>query len=79
MNQKLDWILFTFEDKGGREIFSSILPSDEEEILVSDGHFVWIDTFIGDNKGICYLDSNTDFEGLAWMPLPAPYRKEEEE
>ena len=34
------------------------------------------------SKGYDYdyeLDSEIDFEGLAWMPLPKPYKEQENE
>lgn len=51
------------------------LPDDGEEILVSNGKYVWSDTFVNDGDG-CYLDGGTDFDGCAWMPLPEPWRGE---
>lgn len=54
-------------------IFDCPLPDDEEEILLSNGKHVWMDTFI--NDGECYLDGGDDIdEGMAWMPLPKPYK-----
>ena len=58
-------------------IFDCLLPDDEEEILLSNGKHVWTDTFI--NDGECYLDGGDDIdEGMAWMPLPKPYREDGE-
>ena len=55
------------------------LPDDEQEIIVTDGRHVWVDTCIV-NDGYA-LDSGHDWiEGVvAWMPLPEPYRESEEE
>jgi len=54
-------------------IFDCPLPDDEEEILLSNGKHVWTDTFIDD--GECYLDGGDDIdEGMAWMPMPEPYK-----
>ena len=54
-------------------IFDCPLPDDEEEILLSNGKYVWTDTFI--NDGECYLDGGDDIDdGMAWMPLPKPYK-----
>ena len=59
-------------------IFDCPLPDDEEEILLSNGKYVWTDTFI--NDGECYLDGGDDIdEGMAWMPLPKPYKGGEDE
>ena len=53
------------------------LPNDDEEILVSCNGHVMTDTFMRD-CGECYLDSGCEIieEATAWMPLPAPYKKE---
>ena len=78
------WIPFTMRELTTEEkeehpewdyIMDCELPDDGEEILVSDGKFIWSDTFINDGDG-CYLDSNTDLDGCAWMPLPEPWRGE---
>lgn len=54
-------------------IFDCPLPDDEEEILLSNGKHVWMDTFI--NDGECYLDGGDDIDdGMAWMSLPTPYK-----
>ena len=67
---KFKWIPFELDDEG---ILLCPLPDDEEEILVSDGVSVWLDAFMNDDE--CYLDcSNRELIGLAWMPLPEPYR-----
>ena len=52
--------------------FSEKMPAEDEEILVSKGEWVDIDTMAYDVDG-WYLDSGRDFEGLAWMPLPEPW------
>ena len=60
-------------------IFDCDLPDDGDEILVSNGRFVWTDTFCNDIDG-CYLDGGDDIdEDMAWMPLPKPYREDGEE
>lgn len=68
-----DWICFELDEDG---ILASPIPDDEQEILISDGDSVWFDTFIND-LGECYLDSNVELIGLAWMPLPEPYGGEQ--
>ena len=50
------------------------LPDDDEEILVSNGKYVWTDTFINECDE-CYLDSGHELDGAAWMPMPEAYRK----
>jgi hypothetical protein len=55
-------------------MFDCVLPDDGDEILVSNGRFVWMDVFCNDIDG-CYLDSGDDIdEDMAWMPLPKPYK-----
>ena len=57
------------------------LPEEDEEILVTykwkNEFYVGNDTFLRDGSE-CYLDSGREFitEAIAWMPLPAPYKKE---
>ena len=54
------------------------LPEYGEEVLVTDGKSVWIDSF--DEDDYVYL-SGTDGEidgVIAWMPLPKAYKLEEE-
>lgn len=59
-------------------IFDCVLPDDGDEILVSNGRFVWMDEFCNDIDG-CYLDSGDDIdEDMAWMPLPKPYGERRE-
>lgn len=55
--------------------FSEKMPAEDEEILVSNGEWVDIDTMVYDVDG-WYLDSGRDFEGLAWIPLPEPWEGE---
>lgn len=59
-----------------------LVPEVDEEILVSDGKDVWQDRWLISDKGYDYdyeLNSEIDFEGLAWMPLPKPYKEKENE
>lgn len=48
-------------------------PEDEEDILVSDGKYVWVDTW-WNCDGFCRLDSDRELEGLAWMRFPDPWK-----
>jgi hypothetical protein len=50
-------------------------PDESQEILVSDGRYVWYDIYIDDGCE-CYLDTGNEFKDSAWMPLPTPYKKE---
>ena len=66
-----------WSDNEGAMIFNCPLPEDGQEVLVSHGGYVYIDTF-------CEDDGWCDFEGVnidnveAWMPLTEPYRAESE-
>lgn len=82
-----EWIPFTRRPMTKEEqeyypdctfMFDCVLPDDGDEILVSNGRFVWMDTFCNDDG--CYLDGGDDIdEDMAWMPLPKPYKAESEE
>ena len=52
------------------------LPDYGEEVLVTDGKNVWIDSF--DEDDCVYLSgTDTEIDGVtAWMPLPNPYKGE---
>lgn len=56
-------------------IIDSPTPDDGEEILVSDGRYVWADAW-GNNGVECYLESDHELESVAWMKMPTPWRKE---
>ena len=53
------------------------IPPYDEEVLVSDGKYVWTDTLL-DNGDYIYWDSDHELEGTAWMALPEPYKRGEE-
>lgn len=52
-------------------------PEDEEEILVSNGNFVWADTWY--SWDFCCLDSDHELDGCAWMSFPEPWKGETDE
>ena len=54
------------------------VPDESQEILVSDGSYVWWDTYI-DVGDECYLDTGNEFKDCAWMPLPTPHKKENQD
>lgn len=75
------WIPFTKRELTAEEqeehpewscIMECPLPDEGQEILVSNGKRVWLDTFCVDDG--CYLDSDHELEGCAWMPLPEPWK-----
>lgn len=74
-----EWIKFTVEkDENGVEMYSSPIPDDEQEILVSDGEIIWLDIFINEGEG-CYFDSGEEIvpNVTHWMPLPNPPKGDE--
>lgn len=76
------WIPFTFDEEG---VLNCELPDIDEDILVwdmdgtLDKENVWIDTWESPDCGVYELESGMDLEGLAWMPLPKPYKENENE
>lgn len=56
------------------------LPEDGEEILVSSPTWgVYKDTFNNEGSDGCYLEGDEEIDdGMAWMPLPEPWKGEEE-
>ena len=57
------------------EILTCPLPDDGQEVLISQGGIVCIDTFYQDDD--CYFE-NADINDVdAWQPLPEPYEEGE--
>jgi len=54
------------------------MPPEGEEVLVSDGKYIWIDeTVAGDATEDGYMmwwGNGSDWIDTAWMPLPEPYK-----
>lgn len=77
-----EWIPFTFDEEG---VLNCELPDIGERILVSDAEAmyddesIWIDSWDSPDCGIYELESGEDLEGLAWMPLPNPYKENQNE
>ena len=61
----------------GAEIFDCPLPDDGQEVLVSWGGNVCVDTFVKDDG--CYFEGVDIDDVDAWQPLPEPYKTESEE
>lgn len=59
------------------EIFDCPLPNDSQEVLVSHGGYVYIDTFYNDSDNGCYFESLNIDEVDAWMPLPVAFERKE--
>lgn len=80
------WIPFTMRELTDEEreenpewdwVFTCKLPADGETVLLTNGKYVWEDTFCCDDG--CYFDRADDIEdydGYAWMPMPEPWRGE---
>ena len=61
----------------GAEIFDCPLPDDGQEVLVSWGGMVCVDTFVKDCDG-CYFEGVDIDDVVAWMPLPEAYKGDSE-
>lgn len=76
------WIPFTFDEEG---VLNCELPDIGERILVSDAECmyddesIWIDSWDSPDCGIYELESGNELDGLAWMPLPNPYKGNQNE
>lgn len=76
------WIPFTFDEEG---VLNCELPDIGERILVSDAECmyddesIWIDSLDSPDCGIYELESGNELDGLAWMPLPNPYKGNQNE
>lgn len=90
MMTNLEWIEFklremTDEEKeyyselDSRFIWDCKLPDDGEDILLSDGSYVWQDVFYNEGMYGCGVEYTELKEGMAWMPLPKPHKKKENE
>ena len=71
-----EWIPFEMEDG----LLYCTIPDDGEDILITDGKVVWRDNWIESDDGEYELDSGYElYKCLAWMPLPKPYKEQENE
>lgn len=53
------------------------LPEYDEDVLVTDGICIWVDSFNEDADGVYLSGTGDDMNGvIAWLPLPAPYKGE---
>ena len=64
-------------DVEGAKIFDCPLPEDGQEVLVSYGDYVCVDTFCKYDG--CYFEGVDIDDVDAWMPLPKPYEPQESE
>lgn len=80
--EQTEWIPITYRDADEDEqedgviyMLTCPLPEEGEEVLVSSGKYIRIDTMCYDNGW--YFDSYGDISDVdAWIPLPKPYRGE---
>ena len=70
-------------DEDGKWFFDCPMPENGQNIIISTKWGVWGDTCeISAEGGLnaYYLEGQGDWDGvLAWMPMPEPYKKGEEE
>ena len=61
-------------------IYVSQLPDDGEEVITCNRYGgIRMDTFYNDPDYGCYFEENGDMDGIvAWMPLPKPYKDEQD-
>ena len=70
--EKEDYFLATYN----RFCMVENLPEYGEDVLVTDGKNVWIDSFDEDD-GVYLSGTGSEIDGvIAWMPLPNPYKGE---
>ena len=53
------------------ECFVENLPELDDEVLVSNGKYIWIDTLLQDGNEV-YWDSGHELESTKWMLPPRP-------
>lgn len=73
--QESEWIPLLFDKNGD---FDCRIPYEDDEIFVSSRDYVWKDTWICtcDEYGhyVQGLESGEELVGLAWKPLPKPWK-----
>lgn len=53
------------------------LPEYNEDVLVTNGIRIWVDSFDEDTNGVYLSGTDGEIDGVtAWMPLPNPYKGE---
>ena len=66
-----------WSDVEGAIIFDCELPEDGQEVLISSGGYVCVDTFCNDDG--CYFEGVDIDDVDAWMPKPKPFKPQESE
>lgn len=54
------------------------VPCYDEEVLVSDGKYIWIDTMLYEDGEVWWDNYCSNLEDTAWMPLPPVWKKDED-
>ena len=57
------------------DIITSHMPEEDEEVLISVGDAVYVDTFCHEGQDGWFFEYSDINEVAAWMPLPKPYNK----
>lgn len=71
--------LFSPDEMDGAWSYDCKLPDDEQDVLVSTKYGVSLTRFYNDVYYGAYFEGYEDEDDvLAWMPLPEPYKKEEQ-
>lgn len=74
--KKHEWNVIKYREEDG---YLYNLPEDGQRVLVSCNGYVEEDEFYNGGEDGCYFERNVDVEeGMAWMPLPEPYKTEGE-
>lgn len=80
-----NWIPFEIgiEEGTGRETLINLLPEEDQDILIctKSGNVIFDTMGYDAYDGEYYLESGYGIgdEAIAWMPLPEPYRKDDED
>ena len=53
-------------------------PPEDEEVLVSNGRWIWLDELCSDGDCVYWDSTNCDLEETAWMPLPPIWKKDKD-
>ena len=51
-------------------------PPEDEEVLVSNGKWVWLDTLCNNGDFLYWDNSDCELEETAWMSLPPLWKKD---
>ncbi|MBR1673596.1 MAG: hypothetical protein IJ703_01395 [Eubacterium sp.] len=66
--------IYTME---GTRILNCPLPEDGEDVLISCDGVIYRDVFRKEGDECCFEDEDI-YDADAWMPMPKPYKEEED-